>query len=230
MRKGEEIWNLTTMWTKEGNKPFSPRAAEFSGFLVDSNFTYQVPAPPVYGSVEFKKGLAEVKSAAERRTPEQGAIINFWGGVPGSEAPAGIWQNRLHDVVASRNLSDKDYAYAQMLLAQGLADSFRECWRAKFVYQTKRPDMTDKSIVTAMPNPPFPSYVSGHSTISFTAATILSALFPEDREVFMSDALAAKNSRLHAGIHFPYDNDEGEKLGRAVGEFIVAKLHVAEIK
>lgn len=230
MKVGPEFWNQVSGWTTEKKQPFSPRAAEMSQFITDDSFTYQVPTPPIYGSEEFKKGLSEVKAAAERRTPEQGAIINFWGGIPGTEAPAGIWQNRLYDLTKNKHLSDLQYAYAQMILAQSLADSFRECWKTKFVYQTKRPDMTDPTIPLAMANPPFPSYVSGHSTISFTAATVLSAMFPDLKDQVMSDAKAAKDSRLNAGIHFPYDNDEGEKLGRAVGEFVVKKLNLQKMK
>jgi hypothetical protein len=230
MKKGPEYWDQVPAWTQSTNIPFSPQAVKLTPFIIDETFAYQVPPPPVYGSAEFKAGLNEVKLAAERRTPEQGALINFWGGVPGTEAPAGIWQNRLRDVTKKYNLTNEEYAYAQMILAQTLADSFRECWRTKFVYQTKRPDMTDPTIPLAMANPPFPSYVSGHSTISFSAATVIAQMFPKEKEVVFSDALAAKNSRLHAGIHFPYDNDEGEKLGNAVGEFVIQKLNLHKIK
>lgn len=230
MKVGPEYWDQTKGWTKEDKKPFSPQAVKLSPFVIDNTFTYQVPPPPVFGSAEFKAGLAAVKNAAERRTPEQGAIINFWGGVPGTEAPAGIWQNRLYTVTQKYNLSNQQYAYAQMVLAQSLADSFRECWKTKFIYQTKRPDMSDPSIPLAMANPPFPSYVSGHSTISFTAATVLGQMFPKDKDLFFADAKAAKDSRLHAGIHFPYDNDEGEKLGNAVGQFIIQKLNLQKVK
>jgi hypothetical protein len=230
MKKGPEYWNQTVGWDPETKTPFSPNAEKLSTFVLDQNFAYQVPPPPAYGSEEFKKGLAEVKAAAERRTPEQGALINFWGGVPGTEAPAGIWQNRLFDITKKYKLSNEEYAYAQMVLAKSVADSFHECWKEKFIFQTKRPDMTDSTIPLAMANPPFPSYVSGHSTISFTAATVLAKIFPADSEQFFSDATAAKNSRLHAGIHFAYDNDEGEKLGRAIGEFAIGKLNLQKIK
>jgi hypothetical protein len=216
-------------WVSD-KKPFSPNAGKAERFVIDSSFSYQVPKPPLYGGDEFKKALQIVKEASGGRTLEQGAAINFWGGVPGTEAPAGIWQNRLYEVTKKYNLSDKEYAYAQMVLAESVADAFMECWKVKYTYWTKRPDMTDTTIAVAMPNPPFPGYVSGHSTISFTAATVLGALFPKDKEIFLSDAEEAKNSRLWAGIHFPYDNEEGEKLGKAVGEFVVKKLTLKSIK
>lgn len=230
--RGPEIWNLTKGWDEVKKVPFSPKATLMPRFILDKSFTYQVPPPPDFLGKEFSESLAQVKEAASTRTLEQGAMVNFWGGIPGTEGPSGIWLNRLDYYSKNYKLSDKEYAYAQMILAQAIADSFMECWKVKYIYQTKRPDMVDKKItpILAMANPPFPSYVSGHSTISFTAATVLSALFPADRDKFIQDATNAKNSRLWAGIHFPHDNNEGQKLGVAVGEFIVSKLNLESIK
>lgn len=210
--------------------PFSPNAGVAERFVLDKDFGYKVPPPPLYGGDEFKKALALVKDASDSRNGEESAAINFWGGVPGTEAPAGIWQNRFYDVTKKYHLSDKDYAYVQMILAESVADAFMECWKVKYTYWTKRPDMTDINIQTAMPNPPFPGYVSGHSTISFTAATVLARFFPDEKDIFIGDAREAKNSRLWAGIHFSYDNDEGEKLGVAVGEFVIEKLNLKTLK
>lgn len=211
-------------------KPFSPNAAKLSRFVIGSNFPYKVPKPPVYGGTEFNKALAEVRYASEERTADQAAAINFWGGVPGTEAPAGIWQNRLYDVTKKYKLNDEEYAYVQMILAESVADAFVECWKVKYTYWTKRPDMTDKSIETAMPNPPFPGYVSGHSTISFAAATVLAQFFPNDSKIFLTDAEEAKNSRLWAGIHFPHDNEEGELLGKAVGQDVIKNLNLKAVR
>lgn len=90
--------------------------------------------------------------------------------------------------------------------------------------------MVIDTIDTAMPNPPFPAYVSGHSTISFAAATVLGSFFPNKKEFYLEQAEEAKNSRLWAGIHFPYDNEEGRKLGIAVGEKVVEKLDLQKVK
>jgi hypothetical protein len=84
--------------------------------------------------------------------------------------------------------------------------------------------MVDSSIVPAMPNPPFPGYVSGHSTISWTAATVLCKLQKDKCATWERDADNAQNSRLWAGIHFEYDNQEGKNLGIKVGESILKNL------
>ena len=116
-----------------------------------------------------------------------------------------------------------------MILAESIADAFIECWGVKFSYWTKRPDMVDATIQTAMPNPPFPGYVSGHSTISFAAATVLGQFFPDDASLYIHDATEAKNTRLWAGIHFSHDNDEGERLGIEIGKFVIEKLKLTPI-
>lgn len=216
--QGDEYWT--------GENPLIPSAGNWKRWNVaDAEFI--VPVPPAYMSEEYKTALSEVRAAADARTSKQGAAVNFWGGVPGTESPAGIWQNRLFTIVGEKGYSDLEYAYAQKVLAQTLADAFMECWKVKYTYWTKRPSMDDPDIQLAMNNPPFPSYVSGHSTISRSAAEVLAILFPIHRDQWLNDAEEAKNSRLWAGIHFPYDNDRGADLGRQIGEYVAKemKLH-----
>jgi membrane-associated phospholipid phosphatase len=111
-----------------------------------------------------------------------------------------------------------------MILSQTLADAFIECWKVKYTYWTKRPDMVGKNIQTAMDNPPFPSYVSGHSTISAAAATVLANFFPKKKDFYIENAENARDSRLWAGIHFNYDNMQGYELGKKIGEEIISKI------
>ena len=74
-----------------------------------------------------------------------------------------------------------------------------------------------------MPTPPFPSYTSGHATISAAASTVLAHLFPEDEVALAARAEEARNSRLWAGIHFPIDNDMGAVAGRMVGRLVAER-------
>lgn len=219
---GDEIWT--------GRDPLSPVAKTWLRFIVQSSDSIEVPAPPVWGSEEHQDALDVVKQAALLRTPQQDAAANFWGGVPGTEAPAGIWQNRLFNETREYNLTDEEYAYAQMVLALAVADAFMECWEVKYTYWTKRPSMDDPAISLGMDNPNFPSYVSGHSTISRAAAEVLIALFPEKRSRWMADAEEARDSRFWAGIHFPYDNTAGFDLGEVVGAIVVERLAVRPVR
>ena len=65
--------------------------------------------------------------------------------------------------------------------------------------------------------PPFPSYVSGHSTQSAAAAVVLGSFFPAERQRLWEQALEAAQSRLYGGIHFRFDNAEGLRLGADIG-------------
>lgn len=206
--------------------PFAPSAGTWERWIVPANTDYAVPPPPAYGSEELTTQLAEVADAAKRRNATWVGIINYWGGVPGTEGPSGIWLNQLWKRVQNDAIAhnDKDYARVQSLLAQTLADAFMECWKVKYTYWTARPDMVDPSIATAMPNPPFPGYVSGHSTISAAAARLLGELTPAHKAEFLSDAQQARDSRLYAGIHYPVDNEQGFALGTKVGDTVLAAV------
>jgi hypothetical protein len=218
--EGDEYW--------VGENPIEPGAGSWERWnVVGANF--MVPEPPTYDSAIYKEAVNQVYQAASERSSEQGMKVNFWGGVPGTEAPAGIWLNRLYVITKGDNLNESEYAYVQKILAQTIADAFMECWKIKYTYWTKRPSMVRGDIQLAMDNPRFPSYVSGHSTISRAAAEVLSVLVPAHREVWLHDADEAKNSRLWAGIHFSYDNEIGARLGKEIGEFVAQKLELESI-
>ena len=224
--KGESFWI-----DRDNNPktPFTPTAGNWQRWAVNG-LDYKVPEPPKYNSVEYMKALEKVRDVSENRTPVQGAAINFWGGVPGTVQPSGIWQEVFFEKSKKYNLNEEEYAYSQMILAQTLADAFVECWKVKYTYWSKRPDMATSTIDVAMPNPPFPGYVSGHSTISAAAAIVLGELFPEDVEYYMKNAEEARDSRLWAGIHFEHDNKEGFELGLKIGENIIKNKSLTRLK
>jgi hypothetical protein len=85
--------------------------------------------------------------------------------------------------------------------------------------------------------PNFPSYTSAHSTLSGAAAEVLSALFGPDHhftvgadglpgvtrsfDSFAAAAAEAGQSRIYGGIHYQFDNQNGQQLGRNVADYIV---------
>ena len=200
--------------------PFAPSAGSWQRWLVPQDANFAVPPPPAYDSAEFNAQLTAVANAARARDAQWVSAINYWGGVPGTEGPSGIWLNQLWKRVQTDAIAkdDKQYARTQAVLAQTLADAFMECWKVKYTYWTARPDMVNPLIKTAMANPPFPGYVSGHSTISSAAATVLGVMVPAHKDAFLRDAQEARDSRLYAGIHYPVDNEQGFALGIKVGD------------
>jgi membrane-associated phospholipid phosphatase len=81
----------------------------------------------------------------------------------------------------------------------------------------------DPSFLPYITTPPFPSYVSGHSTTSGAASTVLAARFPRAARQLRAWADEAAVSRLYGGIHFSSDNDAGLTLGRKVGRAAVKR-------
>jgi hypothetical protein len=223
----------TGKWRRERPAdPFTPRAGEWRRWVVDTPIS--VPPPPKFGSAEDMRELQNVKQVSSTRTGQDVNIINFWGGVPGSEAPAGIWQNQLYrtikdDITGDYEMTDKQYASIQKVLALTLSDAFIECWKVKYTYWTARPDMRDPSIDTAMENPNFPGYVSGHSTISKAAADVLGVLVPKYASQWQAMAVEARDSRLKAGIHFDIDNQIGFRVGGEVAKQVITKMQLKPI-
>jgi membrane-associated phospholipid phosphatase len=75
--------------------------------------------------------------------------------------------------------------------------------------------------LTGVPN--FPAYVSGHSTFSGAAATILSHIIPSNAQKLENMAKEASDSRLLGAIHYRSDCEQGLILGKKVGSFAVAR-------
>ena len=123
-------------------------------------------------------------------------------------------------------------------------------WDAKFAYDFWRPvtairnaDADGNPDTTADPSwspllvtPPFPDYVSGHSTFSGAAATVLAQFFESDQvhftvgsdgvpgvmrsfSSFIAAAREAAASRVYGGIHFRSASDDGLAAGIAIGEW-----------
>jgi membrane-associated phospholipid phosphatase len=128
------------------------------------------------------------------------------------------------DLILRDKLGTWSAANALAMMNVAIVDGFICCWDAKFTYWTARPITADPSLNVQIPTPPFPSYTSGHSTISAAAATVLAHVCPDDADTLIEQANEAKNSRLWAGIHFPIDNDMGATGGAQVGRLVVAAV------
>src|SRR5207247_1352372 len=95
------------------------------------------------------------------------------------------------------------------------------------------PDPTWSSFIVT---PPFPDYVSGHSTFSAAAATVLAMFYGRDNlpfttgsdfmpgvfrsfDSFSAAAAEAASSRVYGGIHFRFASDDGLAAGLSIGQW-----------
>lgn len=135
--------------------------------------------------------------------------------------PAGLWIEIARDLIVCDGLDTVHAAGILAAASVAMADAFICCWDAIFTYWTARPVTVDPTLDVRIVTPPFPSYTSGHSTISAAAARVLGHFFPDDAADLTAKAEEAKNSRLWAGIHFRNDNETGAAGGMQLGELIV---------
>jgi membrane-associated phospholipid phosphatase len=102
-------------------------------------------------------------------------------------------------------------------------DAFVACWDAKFFYWMARPVSMDAGVRTVFPTPPFPSYPSGHSTISSAAAEVFAVLFPDAAQAYRDRATDASLSRVYAGVHYRFDIETGDTLGVKIGRAVMQR-------
>jgi membrane-associated phospholipid phosphatase len=218
---GDGFWEPTPPGFVQ--QPAEPLAGTWRTWILASGDQYRPPASPAYGSPAWEAELAGVQEAVTRRTPEQEAAVQFWAGGPGTVTPAGLWIEIARDLIVRDGLDAPHAARVLALVSVAMADGFICCWDAKYSYWTERPITADPSLNVLIPTPPFPSYTSGHATISTAAATVLGHLFPADEDALLERADEANRSRLWAGIHFPIDTEMGALGGGMIGRLVVAR-------
>jgi membrane-associated phospholipid phosphatase len=106
-----------------------------------------------------------------------------------------------------------------------MMDATIGCWDAKLTYWLIRPWKADTAIkvVAAVGKPNHPSYPSGHSCVSSSAASVLTSFFPEKRVQLDAMVVQAGLSRMYGGIHYRFDIEAGQQLGRSVAQFTIKK-------
>ena len=225
-------------------------------FAIPTGSFMRPPGPPALDSARWAADFNEVKSlgaaAGSSRTPEQSEIALFWADGAGTETPPGHWNRIAQQVSAERRTPLADKARLFALLNMAMADAAISSWDAKYQFNFWRPvtairagdsdgnsaTVFDPSWSSFIVTPPFPDYLSGHSTISGAAATVLAMFYLTDQIGFVvgSDGLPgvmrsfasfseaageAAISRLYGGIHFRSANEDGLAAGMAVGEWTV---------
>lgn len=208
--------------------PMLPLFGNVRSFLMTSSdilASRPVP-PPSTKSVQFANEVAEVKKFSQNATRKEMEIVTFWADGVGTYTPPGHWNAIAADAFVAQNYSEVRWARNMALLNLTLMDAAISCWNTKYYYFNPRPTQMDASIKTLTGIPNFPAYVSGHSTFSGAAATVLSHIIPAKATEFKALAKDASNSRLFGAIHYRSDCEKGLLLGETVGGFAVARARI----
>jgi len=192
-------------------------------FLTSASQFRSAP-PPTFGSPAFQAGLAEIRAISDTRTTAQVDIATFWAQGAGTPTTSGFWIQVATDHITQHGFSERRATHLYALLSATMFDAQVGCWDAKETYWFIRPWQADAGItvVAAVGKPNHPSYPSGHSCVSASAAAVLSRFFPDQRAHLDAMVIEAGLSRMYGGIHYRFDIEAGQRLGRSVAHFTFA--------
>jgi membrane-associated phospholipid phosphatase len=222
----DEVWDPSTRLTGPGtwepappdfvDTPAAPLAGGWTRWVMSSNDQFRPAPPPEYGSDEWRMELETVQDMVHNLTFEQRRLAMWWAG-SSTQVLFTTWALELCQ------RSGKTSPEVAQIIADthvAMADAILAVWDAKYTWWTSRPITEDPELTTVVPTPPYPSYPSGYSTNMGAGATVIGHYFPEAAPDMDARAWEAANSRLWAGIHYPFDNDVGLAMGRLVGRLV----------
>ncbi len=220
--RGETPWKSLEL---PARPPMLPGFGIVKSLMVDSLTLVALKPgpPPAINSPQFTKEIEEVYSYTKNPTVENTRIAQFWADGVGTYTPPGHWNSIAAEDFIKKNYSEIKWARNMALLNIALMDAGIICWKTKYDYFNPRPCQVNPNIKTTTGVPNFPAYISGHSTFSGAAATVLSYLVPENASNYNKMAEEASKSRLVAGIHYRSDCEVGLKVGANVGNYVIER-------
>ena len=207
-------------WTSTG----APAGANLGGvkpYLLTSTSQYRAPTPPAFGSAAFQTDLNELLTIAQGRTTQQIASAFFWAFLGATPTPLGYWNELAATYIEEAGLNERAATRVFALVHAAQFDAQLGCFESKYHYFYIRPHQAEPQLTTLFPVPNHPSYPSGHSCISASAARVLEHFFPAhsgELDVLVDEAGL---SRMYAGIHYRFDIIAGKALGKAVAEWAI---------
>ncbi len=234
--------------------PLQPCWGQIRPMVLSSGADCPPPGHPAFSTnhgSQFFAAAQQVYDINKGLTDEQRTIATFWADNAGATGtPPGHWIAIVGQVARNDSLSLMAAAEAYARVGIAVTDAFIECWNAKYIYNLQRPvtyiqNRIDATWLPYLVTPNFPTYISGHSTQSGAAAKVLTDMFgivaftdtiradhnlvpplaPRTFQSFDDAAGEAAVSRLYAGIHFSFDNNDGLASGRCIGQTIIREVH-----
>ena len=228
-----------------------PQFATMTPWGIESPDQFLPPGPPALDSAAYAADYNEVKAMGSATSPlrnaDQTDACLFWE----SASPTALWDRVALDLSAAEGFELSENARLMATLNLAIADGIIACWNSKYIYEFWRPvtaipladtDGNDDTIpdpawTPLLATPAHPEYVSGHSSASSAATTVLAAYFGDDTlfvvqtpakagwvrlfPSFSASIAEVANARVFAGIHFRTACEDGKTLGSEVANYIL---------
>jgi hypothetical protein len=246
-----------------GDVSLLPNFGDVDTFALENSDDFLPDGPPEYGSEEFLAELEQIAQLGGRfdtantdvtRTEDQTEIAEFWAydRIDTFRPPGQLYEVAQNVAIQEGNtLEENALLFAQ--LSTAFADAGIVAWDAKYTYEQARPITTVRELLDPdwqplLDTPPFPDYISGHSTFGGAAATVLEHFFGEDisfevssqelpgitrsfssvGDVSSFDQLAQEDSlsRVYGGVHYLSSTTDGVETGNEIAQYVVDNLFV----
>jgi hypothetical protein len=245
------VWRPTPLLNAPGA---GPQFATMTPWVLKRPSQFRLPPPNALTSPEYAVDYNEVKTMGSYnnsgRSSDQSELALFWAG----NTPL-YWDRIASQIATERWFSVSENAHLFALLNITMADAAIACWDSKYRYVYWRPvtairsgDLDGNPATDPDPlwtpwldffptgTPAHPEYPSGHSTVSGSAAAILTRFFGDETAFtvtsdvrpgtrsfssFTSAVNEIANARVFGGIHNRTSCVRGNALGQTVAAYVL---------
>ncbi len=223
--------------------PLLPLWGDVRPWIMDSGDQFRAPPPPECDGPEYMAEYRDLFEMSLDLTFRQRDISAFWEAGQGTVTPPGQNLEIALKKASEYGLSTLESARVMAYEGVAVADAAISAWDTKFTYWWDRPIQairrhnwdTDAGLCDGFEDPhfvyggcwlsyaatpPFPGYISGHSTFTGAGQEVLKFFFPDDAREFNAYQTEAAMARYYGGIHFRHDNDQGVESGRGIGQLL----------
>jgi PAP2 superfamily len=219
-------------------------------FAIPSAWAFRPEPPPAIGSYRYFMAHREVMAVGGMTSIERPAdradVARFFAAFSNVNYLSQV----ARQVALARGDSLADNARNFALIAMAANDAFIGSFEAKYHYGLWRPETAiragdgnqwtegDAAFVPFITAPCFPSYPSNHASGSGAALEMLRRLYGEAGHDLTLEVPAlpglvmhytafhqmladVSDARVYGGIHFRFDQEAGDRLGREVATFVI---------
>jgi membrane-associated phospholipid phosphatase len=235
--------------------PDLPQWRYLTPFAMTSGDQFRPGGPPALTSSNYARDLNLTMTlgalTSTNRTAYQTESARFWSDFSNTVTPPGHWNQIAQSALTNFTFDLAEETRLFALLNLALADAGIVAWDAKYTYDLWRPitaiqnaDLDGNLDTTADPTwqpllntPAHPEYLSGHSTFSGAAASLLAVFLGSDNvpftigsdglpnvwrtyDSFSATAEEIGMSRIWGGIHFLSADLDGLNAGSQLGTYV----------